>query len=119
MNWVQAKGACKFKNKHLAVMETEQEWEFINKEIQGRQSGKHDEWFIGLYRNISTGKWTWVNGKAVTISKWQKDRPRKDDFYTLMAKEFPPGFKGSFNSFKGDVYRAWICEEETGINLPP
>jgi len=118
MNWVQAKDACKLKNKHLVVMETEQEWEFITKEIQTRQSGRHDEWFIGLYKNLSTGKWTWVNGKALTISKWLKDRPRIVHFYTIMAKEFPLGIKGSFNSIHGNVYRAWICEEETGINLP-
>jgi len=113
MNWVQAKDACKLKNKHLVVMETEQEWEFITKEIQTRQSGRHDEWFIGLYKNLSTGKWTWVNGKALTISKWLKDRPRIVHFYTIMAKEFPLGIKGSFNSIHGNVYRAWICEEET------
>ena len=100
-------------------METEQEWEFITKEIQTRQSGRYDEWFIGLYRNLSTRKWTWVNGKALTISKWRKDRPLNGDFYTLMAKEYPKGFKGSFNSIKGNDYKAWICEEETGINLPP
>ena len=117
MTWLTAKEVCKFKNNHLVVMETEQEWEFINKEIQTRQSGNQDEWFIGLYKILTIGKWTWVNRKPLTIDKWQSGKPKNSDFYSLLAKEYPAGMKGSFNSFKGNVQRGWICEEETGIIL--
>ena len=96
-------------------METEKEWEFINKEIQTRRADQYDEWHIGLFRNLTTGRWTWINGKPLTIDKWQKNKPRVNDSYTLIAKEWPPGHNGSFNSITGNVYRAWICEEETGI----
>jgi len=115
--WVQAYHACKFKNSYLVVMETEREWEFINKEIQIRQSRKNDEWFIGLYRNLTTGNWTWLNRKPLTIDKWQYRRPKNTDFFSLMAKEWPSGMKGSFNSINLNVHRGWICEEETGIIL--
>ena len=98
-------------------METEREWEFINKEIQIRQSRKNDEWFIGLYRNLTTGNWTWLNRKPLTIDKWQYRRPKNTDFFSLMAKEWPSGMKGSFNSINLNVHRGWICEEETGIIL--
>jgi len=97
-------------------METEREWEFIKKEIQTERGRIYDEWHIGLYRNLTTKNWTWVNGKALTIFKWQDGKPQDDDFYALMAKEFPPGFKGSFNSIRRKVFRGWICEKETGIN---
>ena len=95
-------------------METEQEWEFINKEIQTQKGGKENEWHIGLYRNLATKKWTWINGKTVTINKWQKDKPQDTDFYTVMAKESSDGVKGLFSSIKGDIKRGWICEEKTG-----
>ena len=117
--WPQTKGSCKYNKKHLVVLETEREWEFINKEIQTRKSfGNINEWYIGLYRNITTGNWTWINGKPLTIDKWQKDKPTDRDSYTVIAKEYPPGHKGSFNSITGRlVNRGWICEEETGINM--
>ena len=115
MSWPQAQGSCKFNNKHLVVMETEQEWEFINKQIQTRISGKENEWHIGLYRNLTTGKWTWIDGKTVTIDKWQKDQPQDNNFYALMAKESSGGVKGSFRSIRGDINRGWICEEKTGM----
>ena len=98
-------------------METEREWEFINKEIQTRKAPKIDEWHIGLYKDLTTGKWIWVNGESLKIDKWQKNNPEDGDFYTLMYKEYPEGHKGSFGSIKGNIYRAWICEEETGMNM--
>ena len=79
-------------------METEEEWKFIVKEIQTRKSGNENEWHIGLYRNLTTRKWTWINGKTVTIDKWQKDQPQDGDFYTMMARESSDGVKGSFSS---------------------
>ena len=93
-------------------METEREWEFVNKEIQSRHEY---EWHIGLHRNLTTEQWTWINGKTVTINKWQKDKPQDSDFYTLMAKESLDGVKGSFSSIKENIYQGWICEEETGM----
>jgi len=118
VSWLEAFNYCatKSSNKHLVVMETEQEWEFITKEIQTRKSGKENEWHIGLNKSLATGKWIWINGKTVKIDKWQKVKPRDSDLFTLMAKEFPVGFKGSFRRINGSVSRGWICEEETGIN---
>ena len=97
-------------------METLQEWEFINKTIKDLTSGQRDEWHIGLLKNLTTGNWTWINDKRLTIDKWIKDNPEKDDFYALIAREFPPGSYGLFSSIKGNVQRRWICEEETGTN---
>ncbi|KAJ7376151.1 Asialoglycoprotein receptor 1 [Desmophyllum pertusum] len=114
-SWPRANKSCKYNNKHLVVLETEREWDFINKEIQNRKTYKaaSDEWFIGLYRNLATGNWTWINGKPLTIDKWQQDKPADRDFYSLIAKDWPLGHKGSFNSIKGNIHKEWICEEET------
>ena len=89
-------------------METEREWEFINEKIQTRKSGQKNEWHIGLYKNLTTKNWTWINGKKVAIDKWQKDKPQDSDFYTVVAKESLDGVKGSFSSIKGNILRGWI-----------
>nr|XP_058940237.1 uncharacterized protein LOC131768528 isoform X2 [Pocillopora verrucosa] len=111
--WPQANANCKFHKKHLVVMEEEQEWEFIKNAIQNREGSKYGEWIIGLEMNITTRNWTWVNGKPLTINKWEKSSPDPNDFYGLIHEEFPPGFTGSFSTVKGDVQRGWICEKES------
>ena len=70
MSWPLAMASCKLINKDLVVIETHREWEFITTEIQTRKSGKYNEWYIGLYKNLITKKWTWINAKALTIDKW-------------------------------------------------
>ena len=74
-------------------METEQEWEFIKNAIQNRGGSKYGEWFIGLEMNITTRHWTWVNGKSLTIDKWERSNPDPNDFYGMIHKEFPAGLK--------------------------
>ena len=100
-------------------MESEQEWQFITNEIQNKTGIPHNEWFIGLEKNSTTNRWTWINGKSVTIDKWSdagiRVNPDPADSYGMIHKEYPDGFKGSFSTFKDSVYRGWICEEETGI----
>ena len=99
-------------------MESEQEWQFITNEIQNKTGNPSNEWFIGLKKNLTTQRWTWINGKSLTIDKWSYAGidPDPDDSYVLIHKEYPIGFKGSFSTFRGDVRRGWICEEETGID---
>ena len=99
-------------------MESEQEWQFITNEIQNKTGNQDNEWFIGLEKNSTTKKWTWINGKSLTIDKWSKEgnNPESADSYGMIHKEYPKGSKGSFSTFKGDVRRGWICEEETGID---
>ena len=99
-------------------MESEQEWQFITNEIQNKTGNQYNEWFIGLEKNSTTKKWTWINGKSVTIDKWHKgvNNPDPDDSYGMIHKEFPKGFKGSLSTTRGYLQRGWICEEETGID---
>ncbi|RMX44679.1 hypothetical protein pdam_00023369 [Pocillopora damicornis] len=117
-SWSDARGSCKANNKILAVMESEQEWQFITNEIQNKTSKPNNEWFIGLEKNSTTNRWTWINGKSVTIDKWHKEvnNPDPDDSYGMIHKEYPKGFKGSLSTARGYLQRGWICEEETGID---
>ena len=54
-------------------MESEQEWQFIKSEIQNKSGNPSNEQFIGLEKNSTTKRWTWINSKSVTIDKWFKD----------------------------------------------
>ena len=116
-NWQKANDFCTFNTKHLLVLETLQEWEFINKTLKDQTANEYDEWHIGLFKNSTTGNWTWVNGKPLTIDKWQPGKPDNGAVYALIAKQYPPGYYGLFNSIKAYIRRAWICEEETGLNM--
>jgi len=86
--------------------------------MKDQTADKYNEWHIGLFKNLPTRNWTWLNGKPLTLDKWQpRDEPGKDDKYALMAKEFPLGSHGLFGGIKDGAYRGWICEEETGLNI--
>ena len=115
-NWQRASDSCSFNNKHLLVIETIREWEFINKSISERMAVPYNEWHIGLFRNVTTGEWTWINGKPLTIDKWQPREPESGAYFALISKQYPPGYYGLFHSIKRYIQRGWICEEETGIN---
>ena len=54
-------------------MESEKEWQFIINEIQNKTGSQYNEWFIGLKENSKTQRWTWINGKSLTIDKWYKE----------------------------------------------
>ena len=97
-------------------METEQEWEFIKNAIQNREGSRYGEWFIGLEMNLTIGNWTWINGKPLTIDKWQRSNPDPADFYGLIHKEYPTGYKGSFSTIRDNIERGWICEKESGTD---
>ena len=99
-------------------MESEQEWQFITNEIQNKTGNPDNEWFIGLEKNSTTKKWTWINGKSVTIDKWADvgTNPDPADSYGQIHMEYPLGFKGSLSTMRGDLQRGWICEKETGID---
>ena len=112
----QAKESCKHISKAHVVLETEEKWEFIEKRVKYRTDVPHHEWHIGLYKNRTSGSWTWINGKILTLKKWQKDNPVKNQYDAVIAINRPSGSNGSFKSIKGSVQIEWIYEEERGIN---
>ena len=93
-------------------METEEEWEFVNNQVQKLTNKFVDEWHIGLQK--SQGSWTWVSGKPLTINKWQRGQPSGDGSYTVMAKNYPRGRYGLFNDLPDYIRRGYICEKPKG-----
>ena len=107
MKWQQARASCKYKKKDLVAMETEREWQFITNALKNR-TAKNNEWHIGLFWKRTVSNWTWVNGKPLTITKWRDSEPSRNSLYALIGE-------GKFDAIRGDIGRAWICEEETGV----
>ena len=66
---------CQSQGGDLISIETEEEWNFINNEIQRRNTkkGYNDSWSIGLRKKA--GNWTWVSGRPLTFCKWGKWKP--------------------------------------------
>lgn len=112
--WQEARKRCESNKKSLVVMETIEEWEFINGSLKDQIGNEFNEWHIGLLRNRTTNKWSWINGKPLTFNKWQPGKPSSRETYVYIAREFPRGYFGSLNSIDKHPRRGWICEEQTG-----
>ena len=85
--------------------------------MKDRAGVNYHEWHIGLFKNLTTEKLTWIKGKPLRIKKWQRDEPNKDDTYALIHKNWPPGSYGSLSGSHVRMSRGWICEKETGLNM--
>ena len=73
-SWSENKFICRSRGGDLISIETEEEWNFIDNEIQRRNNTNYDNrWSIGLEKR--TGNWTWVGGRPLTICKWGKGEP--------------------------------------------
>jgi len=93
-------------------METEAEWQFVNKEIQKITIPDGDnEWHIGL-KNQET--WQWISGEQLEIDKWQSRQPSGDGNVAAMSKDFPPGSEGLFNDLDDVSSKPFICELPLG-----
>ena len=84
-SWPKAREWCESNNKLLVVMETIEEWEFINSSLKDHIGNAFNEWHIGLLKNQTTGNWRWINGEPLTFDKWQNGVPRELTFYVLIA----------------------------------
>ena len=92
-------------------METPEEWEYINDRIQQISLPREDEWHIGLKNE---GGWKWVNGKPLTIEKWQRGQPSGDGNVAVMAKNYPVESQGLFNDLDPSRTKPYICEIPKG-----
>ena len=112
--WTKNQNTCKGKGGDLVSMETEEEWEYINSEIQQLLLPKENEWHIGLK---DEGDWKWVSGNPLTIKKWQSGQPSGDGKFAVMSKDYPPGTQGLFNDLPDWIPRAFICEIPKGKTI--
>ena len=97
-------------------METEEEWNFINDEIQMRNMTKYDNrWSIGLIKKA--GNWTWVGERPLNICKWGQGEPRGEHDVAFMYKLDSNGEQGVYGSLEGTSWKnrlACICEISKG-----
>ena len=119
-SWPENRKTCQDKGGDLVAMEEEEEWQFVNKEIQKRTIPKPTEYHIGLLKE--EGVWKWVNGRPLTINKWQKiepdyRQPSGDEDVAVMAKDYPEFTQGLFNDLAKNRKRPFIREIPKGKEL--
>ena len=115
-SWPWGREACQNQGGDLVSIETEEEWNFINDQIQRRNTRRYENtWSIGLTKRA--GNWTWVNGRPLTICKWEQGEPRGEHDVAFMYKWSSNGEQGVFGGVNGTSigYRhAYICEISEG-----
>ena len=114
--WHLNRDICQSQGGDLVSIETEEEWNFINNEIQRRNTSScKNKWSIGLMKE--DGNWTWVNGKPLTVSKWGQGEPSGEHDVGFMYKRFSNDKRGLFGSVNKEIWtnqHAYICEISNG-----
>ena len=105
--WVHNNRTCSNQKGYLVSIETEEEWQFINREIQKRGTSNASAWHIGLEKK--GGVWTWLSGEQLNISKWRDSEPKKKGKRAEITKN-----GGLFNIISSPGRNAYICETPGG-----
>ena len=120
--WNKNRKICQSQGGELVSIETEEEWNFINDEIQNRstilscscdcnQFHLYDKWYIGLEKKGE--RWTWVNGKLVNMSNWAEE-PKCEGAAAYIGKRSIKGNQRLFYEVHGSEKLAYICEIPRG-----
>ncbi|CAH3164059.1 unnamed protein product, partial [Pocillopora meandrina] len=111
-SWDLNRDICQSQGGDLVSIETEEEWNFINDEIQRRNTTHYiNRWSIGLSKKA--GNWTWVSERPLTICKWGKGEPSSEHNAAFMYKRSNNGERGVFGSCDRGSWEnrpAYICE---------
>jgi alpha-tubulin suppressor-like RCC1 family protein len=73
--WQQAKLDAEKRGGHLVTMSTEQEWNEVKTLIASR--GTTNTYWGGATDEVKSGDWKWIDGTAVTLSKWSASEPNE------------------------------------------
>ena len=94
-------------------METEEEYQFINKRIRNLAVG-NNEWYIGLTK--TTGYWKWISGHNMTIDKWRpSDQPNREHSNKCVTIiKYHNRHHGLFNNVDCGLQKMFICEYQKG-----
>ena len=106
-DWSFNRFVCLRQGGDLVSIETEKEWEFINHEIQNRDTWNTGAWHIGL-RKINE-VWRWVSGEQLNISKWRDSEPGGNHKRAEISKN-----ECLFNGISWYDENAYICEMPGG-----
>ncbi|EYC29988.1 hypothetical protein Y032_0005g2378 [Ancylostoma ceylanicum] len=76
-NFDDAENRCRENGAHLVSIHSEQENQFVhNLTTTGHDVNSWEDFvYIGLRRNLQTGKWYWTDGSKVEYVKWAKNLP--------------------------------------------
>ena len=94
---------CTSQGGYVVSIETEEDWQFINDEIQKRGTSNTSRWYIGLWKR--DGVWIWDSAQQLNISKWRDSEPDGNDACAEISKN-----GGLFNSISCCDKNAYICE---------
>ena len=115
-SWLWNRESCQSQGGDLVSIETEEEWNFINEQIQRRDIKRYgDTWSIGLTKRA--GNWTWVNGRPLTVCKWEQGEPRGEHDAAFIYKRSNNGEQGVFGGVNGtsiEYRHGYICEISEG-----
>ena len=103
-SWWRNRKACEYQGGYLVSIETDEEWQFINEEIQKRSSWNTSAWHIGLRKKNKT--WTWESGEKLNISRWRNSE--KKGRAEISKNE------SLFNKISWYEINAFICEMPEG-----
>ena len=103
-SWWRNRKACEYQGGYLVSIETDEEWQFINEEIQKRSSWNTSAWHIGLRKKNKT--WTWESGEKLNISRWRNSE--KKGRAEISKNE------SLFNKISWYGINAFICEMPEG-----
>ena len=105
--WDKNRHICSGQGGDLVSIETEEEWQFINREIQKRATWITGALHIGLEKK--GGVWTWLSGEQLNISKWQVSESDANEKRAEISKN-----GGLFNSISRYDKTKSICEMRGG-----
>ena len=112
-DWNNSRRVCNDQGFDLVSIETEEEWQFLDDEIQKRGTWNTSAWHIGLGK--IGGVWSWLSGEQLNISKWRDSEPDVNDDYAEISRN-----GGLFNGINRSDENAYICEIPAGkIILQP
>ena len=108
--WFENSDYCRSRGGYLISIETNEEWNFINRNIQNLSGWRKKSWHIGLSKK--SGDWIWESGKSLNISKWENsEEPRKECSHAaILISKNGSLFKSIFSRNRD----AYICEMHGG-----
>ncbi|KAM8826041.1 C-type lectin domain family 4 member D-like [Synchiropus picturatus] len=107
--WVDSQTFCQNYNAHLAVIDSQEEQEFISNQAEQYHDAKHGYW-IGLKHEKN--EWTWVDGSNTTVTYWAAEQTTYGKCVLLLPKS-PP--QANWKKTSCSMYNRWICEMKSLI----
>ncbi|XP_033959035.1 C-type lectin domain family 4 member C-like [Pseudochaenichthys georgianus] len=103
--WQDSRSDCQRMRADLVVIESLEEQEFINNHTEDYHNDDNHGYWIGLSK---TGKWTWLDGRNLTVTFWKpQDGCNRGNCVLSQQRADPPAnWCGKSCSIKN----RWICE---------